>query len=358
MFALLSTVFSLRNVLLLFCLLNLKNLPLAWELRLLYRGWRSWRSKRDVARILDTAASRASSDSKAPASSHPLFAPLTISSRTPLLEIDHNIHKSNSTYFSDLDESRTALVVHLLSSTKFSPAELDKAGYKGAFAVILGSVHTSFLKEIKAYERYEVRSRVLSWDQKWIIIGSVFVRPKNAKDRIREAKVEGKSEAENNTQQDEHDSGEILLATCLSKYVVKKGRFTVSPERCWISAGWMPEKPADRTTPPVVVDSSAAMTPDMEQIDGAVGLTAADLRRRAQETAAKAAEKLKEDQNNGAEEKLSKADEACRQAASNWSWDDIEAERTRGMKIAENWLGLDRSLREQWEEDFARGIGR
>lgn len=232
MFALLSTVFSLRNVLLLFCLLNLKNLPLAWELRLLYRGWRSWRSKRDVARILDTAASRASPDSKAPASSHPLFAPLTISSRTPLLEIDHNIHKSNSTYFSDLDESRTALVVHLLSSTKFSPAQLDKAGYKGAFAVILGSVHTSFLKEIKAYERYEVRSRVLSWDQKWIIIGSVFVRPKNAKDRIREAKdrarkakLEGKSEAENNTQQDEHDSGEVLLATCLSKYVVKKVSF-------------------------------------------------------------------------------------------------------------------------------------
>lgn len=365
MLVLLSTIFTLRNLLLLFCLLNLKNLPLAWELRLLYRGWRSWRSKRDVARILDTAASLGPSESTAPASSHPLFAPLTISSRTPLLEIDHNIHKSNSTYFSDLDESRTALMVHMLSSTKFSPAELDKAGFKGPFAVILGSVHASFLREIKPYERYEVRSRILGWDQKWILIGSVFVRPKNAKDRMREAKdrarrakLEGKSEAEIKVDQDENDRGEVLLATCLSKYVLKKGRYTVPPERCWMSAGWMPEKPANLPVPPAAVDSSAVLTPDPEQMDGEVKITEADLRRRAQETAARATEKLEELQTNDEKEKLNKADAACRQAASKWSWDNIEAERARGMKIAESWLGLDRSLKDQWQEDFARGIVR
>jgi len=365
MLALLATLFTFRNLLLLFCLLNLKNLPLAWELRLIYRGWRSWRSKRDVARILDTAAAQASTDSHAPATMHPLFAPLAISSRTPLLEIDHNIHKSNSTYFSDLDESRTALMVHMLSSTKFSPAELEKAGFKGAFAVILGSVHASFLKEIKPYERYQVRSRVLGWDQKWILIGSVFVRPKNAKDRTREAKdrarrakLEGKSEADIKADQDENDQGEVLLATCLSKYVVKKGRYTVPPERCWVSAGWLPEKPADQTAPPPAVDSSVAMTPDSEQTNGEVKLTEADLRRRAQETAAKATEKLEQVESKQEKEKLNKADAACREAASRWSWDDIEAERAKGMKIAESWLGLDRSLKEQWEQDFARGIVR
>ena len=279
------------------------------------------------------------------------------------MEIDHNIHKSNSTYFSDLDESRTALMVHMLSSTKFSPAELDKAGFKGPFAIILGSVHASFLKEIKPYERYDVRSRILGWDQKWVLIGSVFVRPKNGKDRIREAKdrarraeLEGKTEADAKAGQDDNDQGEVLLATCLSKYVVKKGRYTVSPERCWMSAGWMPEKPADHATPPAAVDSSSNLTPDPEQVNGEVKITEADLRRRAQETAAKASEKLRALQTSDKKDKLSKADEACRQAASNWSWDDIEVERVRGMKIAESWMGLDRSLKQQWEEDFARGI--
>ena len=365
MLAFLSTIFTLRNLVLLFCLLNLKNLPLAWELRLIYRSWRSWRSKGDVARILDTAASRTATSSNAPATSHPLFAPLTISSRTPLLETDHNIHKSNSTYFSDLDESRTALMVHMLSSTKFSPAELDKAGYKGTFAVILGSVHASFLKEIKPYEKYEVRSRILGWDQKWILIGSVFVRSKNAKDRLREAKdrsrratTEGKSEADIKADKDENDQGEVLLATCLSKYVVKKGRYTVPPERCFMSAGWLPEKPADEYAPPPVVESSAAETPDPEQSSGEIKLTEADLRRRAQEAAAKAAVKLEQLQSNEEKETLSKIDATCRQAAARWSWDDIEAERVAGMTIAENWLGLDRSLKKQWEQDFARGIVR
>lgn len=366
MLAILATLFTLRNLILLFCLLNLKNLPLAWELRLAYRGWRSWRSKRDIARLLHNASSASSSQNRLPASQHPLFAPYSISSRSPLLEIDHNIHKSNSTYFSDLDESRTALMVHLLSSTNFSPAELEKQGYKGAFAVILGAVHASFLKEIKPYERYTVRSRVLGWDGKWILIGSAFVRPKNSHDRIRDQndkrrklKLEGKSESEINSASQgskQEDNDEVLLASCLSKYVVKKGRYTVPPERCWRSAGWLPEKPAGQATTPAVFESSPAPTPNVELVSGEVKITEDELRRKAQETAAKAAEKLQQSQGKSSELKLSKDDESCREAASKWSWEDIEAERARGVKVAENWLGLDRGLRSLWEEDSRRGI--
>lgn len=366
MFEFLTALFTLRNVVLIFCLLNIKTLPLVWELRLIYRSWQSWLDKRAVAKQLEQAASKSASspdlgdNSTLPISTHPLFAPLTISTTTPLLEIDHNLHKSNSTYFSDLDESRTALMVHLLSSTRFSPKELDGEGIKGSFAVILASVHATFLKEIKPYERYSVRSRILGWDEKWILIGSVFVRPKNAADRKREkkeaerrAKATGKSE----TVSKGPDRGEVLLATALSKYVVKKGRFTVPPERCWRSAGWLPAKPAGET-PPIRLDSSSIATPDTEAVNGEVKITEEDLRRKAQETAAKAAEKLEQTKNKVDKRELSEVDEACQKAASRWSWSDVEAERARGMKVAENWFRLDGELRGLWEDDHERGIVR
>lgn len=361
MLALLSTIFSLRNVLLLFCLLNLKNLPLAWELRLLFRSWRAWISKGDVARMLETGAG---SKSRPSPTAHPLFAPLTISSRTPLLEIDHNIHKSNSTYFSDLDESRTALIVRLLSPTKFSPAELESEGFKGPFAVILGSVHASFLKEIKAYERYWVRSRVLGWDEKWILIGSVFVRPENAKDRARAAKDRArkaqllvKSEAELKEAEKSDKRSEVLLATCLSKYVIKKGRYTVPPERCWRSAGWLPHRPADRSPAPAATfDSSSVPTPDPEPVNGQIKLTENDLKRKAQEAAAQTVEKLQQAKRSQVQESIRQANETCWKQASKWSWDDIEEERCRGLKLAESWLALDRGLKDLWNDDFERGI--
>jgi len=39
--------------------------------------------------------------------------------------------------------------------------ELEREGHRGKLNVILGSVHTSFHREIRPYELYEVRSRIL-----------------------------------------------------------------------------------------------------------------------------------------------------------------------------------------------------
>ena len=142
-------------------------------------------------------------------------SPVSITSRSPLYETDYNLHKSNSTYFSDLDESRTALVTKIYGpALRGGDGQLEREGHHGRVSVILGSVHTSFHKEIKPYEKYELRSRVLGWDKKWLIIGSFFIRPAKGK------------------------QNEVLLASSLSKYVVKKARFTVSPERCLTTAGW------------------------------------------------------------------------------------------------------------------------
>ena len=69
------------------------------------------------------------------------------------------------------------------------------------------------------YEGYEVRSRVLGWDKKWLLIGSWFLKKRKGK-----------------------NGEEVVLASTLSKYVVKKGRFTVAPERMFRAAGLLPDR--------------------------------------------------------------------------------------------------------------------
>src|SRR5204862_671691 len=94
---------------------------------------------------------------------HPLFTPVTITSHTSMFETDYNLHKSNSTYFSDLDISRTALVTRLYTpGMELTKRELNsmvdvngKRKCPGHMNVMLGSVYCSFKKEIKPYERYE-----------------------------------------------------------------------------------------------------------------------------------------------------------------------------------------------------------
>ena len=292
---------------------------------------------------------------------HPIFRPVSIRSRSPLLETDYNLHKSNSTYFSDLDISRTALVTNLLSAGfRSGNAKLERQGHKGKSNVILGSVHTSYHKEIKPYELYEVRSRVIGWDQKWLVILSTFVRPKQG---VKE---------------------EVVLASALSKYVVKKSRYTVPPERCLAAAGWFdgidrPEKeeegkskesekaekkpkgilklPATKLNDePSPTESTVLVNRPHEEELQAVDI--AKLEAKAEEMSAKMDEKwgeglrgstVPEQATENAVRVVDIAEPPAqrssrRTSGQQWTWDAIEKERLRGLEIVRAWMALDGAL--------------
>jgi acyl-CoA thioesterase FadM len=275
-------------------------------------------------------------------STYPLFEPVSIFTRSPLLETDYNLHKSNSTYFSDLDTSRSALMAKVLApSLAHGTGDLEKEGHNGRLAIILGSVHTSFHKEIRPYELYEVRSRVLGWDKKWIVVASFFVRP-------------GKPD---------EDCDEVLLASALSKYVVKKGRFTVSPERCFTSAGWLPPKPDECRSgagqsressddsesalqhPPVPPELTQAPVPAGQglaaPIPSPVVNTAAAVVQKLENAAEEKAAEEKKDVNRLPEPLVPMT--TCTKA-NEWDWHRIEMERIRGLRVASHWLALDQGL--------------
>lgn len=162
-----------------------------------------------------------------PRPSTEILKPVSIFSRAPIMELDFNMHKSNSTYFSDLDVSRTALMSSIVvKGAALLEKNLKSEGKKGPLGFILGSVYTNFKREIPAYMKYEVKSHVASFDQKWIYIITYFLKP---------GKGSSKKGQDNSEVQQKR-----LLAVSISKYVLKKGRYTVPPKDAFEAAGYTP----------------------------------------------------------------------------------------------------------------------
>ncbi|KAI0537180.1 capsule polysaccharide biosynthesis protein [Xylaria digitata] len=209
-----------RIIALVVVIVNWKSLPLAWTYRI-FNGM--------ISHLIVRPNHTYTPDK--------LFQPVKTETHVTLLEVDYNIHKSNSTYFADLDVSRTHLVGHLFAqgcralnnnaSTKLVPDPSDPSRpAKGAFNIILGGVQCSFKKELKPYQRYEMWSRILSWDRKWMYIVTHYMEKGSVKPSTKPEDWEKK-----------------IHASAISKYVFKVGRLTVHPAVLIGASGLLPERP-------------------------------------------------------------------------------------------------------------------
>ncbi|OAA58166.1 hypothetical protein ISF_06705 [Cordyceps fumosorosea ARSEF 2679] len=230
---------SSRILLLIFVLFNMKNMPFVWTYRIFYPI-----IHHNLIRPAPELGPRA------------LYRHVITRTRAPLLEIDYNLHKSNSTYFADLDASRTQLVAYLcrpglarLASNPRHHVVLDpQTGRpaRGALGIMLGSVSCSFRREIGAYRPYELWSRVLCWDRKWAYIVTHFVpagaaRPTEWLDPgFAGCRVRRGTDASGGWETRMH-------ATAISKYVFKLGRLTVHPAVVLEASGLLPARPGGWT---------------------------------------------------------------------------------------------------------------
>lgn len=234
-----------------------------------------------------------------------LFHYSITSTYTSLLETDYNLHKSNSTYFSDLDVSRSHCVSHLLKpgmqaigANAVTQCVRDKQGnvVKGGMGIGLGAVFCSFKKEIAPFQGYEMWTRVLCWDRKWLYLMTHFV----VQGKVRPSKWDnghfGKTSGTKKTAtlKEGETLEKYVIATAVSKYVFKVGRFTVHPSILMEQSGLLPERPGGwRYGPDEVGDESEDL--------GEVDLEAED----------------------------------------DWTWQRVEYQRREGMKFAAQFAGLD-----------------
>ncbi|KAM4065467.1 hypothetical protein HRG_004227 [Hirsutella rhossiliensis] len=143
-----------------------------------------------------------------------LFRPEVSRSRNCLFEVDLMVHKTNSTYFSDLDESRIRLLARIF------PDCFSFSG--GNLSVLMGGTSCIFFKAIAPFQSYEVHSQILRWDDKWLYIASWFLMPGGSR---RLTRVDREHyEAVDTT------GRSMVFAEAITKYCFKSGRLTVAPE--------------------------------------------------------------------------------------------------------------------------------
>ncbi len=183
----------------------------------------------------------------------------------------------------------------------------------------------NFKREIRPYEGFELWTRVLTWDDKWLFIVGHFVRKGvvEPKGYLLQPwrKVRGTEGKAHNV--DSNGLHPHIFATEIAKYVFKKGRLTIPPERVLRASGLLPPRPTDSETPPPqtnkipdpqitsndtpITSAAATLTPDNADEIIAASLTANDADTESEE----------------------------------WTWERVERERKRGLQIAELYNGLE-----------------
>ncbi|OJD14848.1 hypothetical protein AJ78_04852 [Emergomyces pasteurianus Ep9510] len=330
---------SWRNFAILLILVNLKSLPFAWHARVFFHLFKNLNFHRHTHPKLKEKFKKQTGNVGA----HPLFAPVSVMSHTSLMETDYNLHKSNSTYFSDLDISRTALVTNVCTpGLEICRRELDKEvdtsnggsngkgkgkkKYPGKLSVLLGSVYCSFKKEIPPYELYEMQSRIAGWDEKWLYVITYFLRP---------AKRKGERKT--------------VLAAGISQYVIKKGRLTIKPARVLRAGGLIPDPPAgagassplSNGTPNVSSEiPSASSTPPVRgeaNNDTGEGLEEGLVREVLALTESS-------DLNQASLENEKRGSSSSSWDQEEWTWERIEERRLKGLEIVKAFIGLDANI--------------
>lgn len=186
----------------LFLLANLKVLPGVWHLRILHGIY-----TQTHAPAISTSTS--SSASSAHGSKSPVFQYMVTTTRAAPLECDYNGHKSNSTYFSDLDVNRTQLLARLFRPV-LSASHYHRSKRARHLNIALGSTGIGFRRQIRPLQECAIWSRVLAWDKKWIYVVSYFIDSPSSSQTV------GPTE-------------ENILASGIARYVFKDERKTVSP---------------------------------------------------------------------------------------------------------------------------------
>lgn len=187
---------------------------------------------------------------------HHVFLPAVVRSRSPATEGDFNIHKSNSTYITDLDVSRAHL-----SGLLFAPILLQIRSSMHC-NLIVSAISCTFHREIKPFQPYEIWTRVASWDDKWIYMVTHFVDNSKFRPRcyLMQAHPSINSKQMRPAVPDKQNPHEHVFASAVTRMVFKRGRLTVPPKRALEVCGLLSAPTAESPTAASYPDTGAGET--------------------------------------------------------------------------------------------------
>ena len=187
---------------------------------------------------------------------------------------------------------------------------------------MLGGVTCSFRKEIKPFERFEIWTRVLAWDRKWLYLVSHIVKKGQVRPRnyILNSWRKGVDKEHMNSAREMPVGATphpAIFATSIAKYVFKNGRVTIPPEEVLQASELLPEKPVNKQS-----------------------VLKSEFDTKGSSSAKVEAESVIGKASNSDMEELKKAS-SNPESGEVWNWNRVEQERAKGMEIAIHMARLD-----------------
>lgn len=222
--------------------------------------------------------------------------------------------------------------------------------------IMMGAVSCSFRREIKPMRGFEMWTKVLCWDRKWFYIVTFFVEGGAVKPEgwtlqpWRRGGDGGKArvvEREERKGEGEKRKGThpAIFATGIAKYVCKRGRMTISPEKILQASGLLPPKPAGQGTPPLTASIDSPATGAVEGDEMPMGVASAA--------------KVRDMTSSAAEDLIDAAlnVNTAGNEDGQWDWERVESQRQKGLRIAEAW-GKTEELGEEFMGEEGMALGR
>lgn len=191
---------------------------------------------------------------------------------------------------------------------------------KGKYVVALGAVSCFFQRQVEPLQAFEIYTRVLSWDRKWLYMVSHIVQKGKIKpDSYVLQPWKNRKGGQQKTKAGEEDLTKYIFATSVARYVFKKGRLTINPEIVLERSRLLPARPAGVGFPPRAEAGESQLDPTATPFNPAT--PAANLG----ESAVLVGNEL-ESKRQGVQSQAIDDDA--------WTWDDMEKERLRGLELA------------------------
>lgn len=191
----------------------------------------------------------------------------------------------------------------------------DTTSAQGKYVLALGGVSCFFQRQIEPLQQFEIFTRLLAWDRKWIYTVSHIVRKGALKPEGYALQPWKKGRRRQAEGKEGEDLTKHIFATSVARYVFKKGRLTINPEIVLERSRLLPPRPDGvgllPRTESVAPTPGLVDTPSMNGVGASPEAVAAEVR-----------------------SKLGGGGDQAQSADDEWTWDDMERERLRGLKIA------------------------
>ena len=85
------------------------------------------------------------------------------------IDLDLNMHMNNGRYLSIMDLGRTDLMLR---------TGLGQHILENKWIPIVGHLHMRYLRPLKVFQPYELHTRIVTWDEKWVYLEQRFISNK------------------------------------------------------------------------------------------------------------------------------------------------------------------------------------